>query len=103
VLVKLFAPMQPYDLADDIAPNPTEIGRVDLRAQAQPAIEAVQSDQLPTQIQAGRGQNPHPNGPYKQAQTETQHENAREPREREGPHRCHCLVAPALPMRLGWR
>ena len=52
---------------------------------------AVQIEQLPGQVQAGGAQDPQPNGPDQQTQAQAQQQNAREPREREGPHRCHGL------------
>ncbi len=53
LLVVLLAPMQAYDLRDDVAPDSADIGRIDLRTQPQPAVDAVQIQQLPAQIEAG--------------------------------------------------
>ena len=61
-------PVQPGDLRDDVAPDSANAGRIDLRAQPQPAVDTVQVEQLPGQVQAGRAQQPQPQGPDYQAQ-----------------------------------
>ena len=50
LFVKLLAPMQAHHLPDDIAPDSADVGRIELRAQPQPAVQPIQIEQLP-----GRG------------------------------------------------
>jgi len=42
LLVELLAPMQPHDLSDDVAPDPADDGRIELRAQPQPAVQSIE-------------------------------------------------------------
>ena len=91
LLVVLLAAMQAYDLGNDVAPDPADSGRIDLRSQPQPAVHPVQVQQLPGQVRPSSSHNPQPNRPDQQARAQAQQQNSREPREREGPHRSHGL------------
>src|SRR5579859_1074297 len=51
LFVKLLATVQAHHLSDDVAPNAAEVGRIDLRTQLEPAVQAVQIEQLPAQVQ----------------------------------------------------
>src|SRR6202043_1474572 len=67
LLVELLAPVQAHHLTDDVAPNAAEVGGIDLRTQPEPAVQAVQIEQLPTEIQTRGGQQPGPDGSEQQS------------------------------------
>jgi hypothetical protein len=89
LLVKLLAPVQAHHLSDDVAPDPADGGRVELRAQPEPAVQAIEIMQLPAEVQTGGEQDPEPQGRDEEAETQTCQQDARETRERKRPHRRH--------------
>ena len=89
LLVELLAPVQAHHLADDVAPHPPDVGRGHARAQPQPAVDAVQIEQLPAEIEEGGGQSPEPRLAEEQSERRAQRQNARQSSERKGPHRNH--------------
>ena len=89
LFVIALAPVQPHDLRDDVAPDAANGRRLELRAATQPAVQAIQVRQLPAEVDAGRQQHPQPHGMDQQADAEPEDQDAREPHERECPHRRH--------------
>ena len=89
LFMELLAPMQAHHLRHHVAPDTAEVGRIHPGPQTQPAIEPMQIEQLPPEIETRGRQQPEPNGSDQQAGTQTRDQDSGETREREGPHRCH--------------
>jgi hypothetical protein len=102
LFVKLFAPVQTHHLADDVAPDAADGGRIELRPQSQPPVEAIEIEQLPAEIEAGCRQHPQPDRSDSQAEAQPREQDAREPRQRKSPHRRHDWSPLALSCPASW-